>query len=69
MTVTAEALAELVIFLITQAGILIWILSNHSARLNAIETFAISRSDRGEANGRAVANLEGRFDESQKHPG
>jgi hypothetical protein len=69
MTVTPEALIELVIFLITQAGILIWILSNHAARLNAIEIFANARSDRGEANGRAVANLEGRFDESQKHTG
>ena len=69
MTITAEALAELVIFLITQAGILIWVISNHSARLNSLETFATNRSDRGEANGRAVANLEGRFDESQKHTG
>jgi hypothetical protein len=67
MNFSGEALAELVIFLITQAGILIWILSNHSARLTAIETFAITRSDRGEANGRAVANLTGRFDESESH--
>ena len=58
---------EFAIFVLTQSGILIWILSNHSARLTAIENFAITRSEHGEANGRAVANLTGRFDESESH--
>ena len=62
-------LVEAAVFLLTQSGLLVWILSNHSARISNLENCTKYRDARGNENGRDLANLTGRFEQSEKDRG
>lgn len=57
---------EFAVFVLTQSGLLVWILSNHSARISNLESRANYRDQSGSANGRELANLTGRFNQAEK---
>jgi len=57
----------LIIFLFTQAGALIWILSKHSADIENLKGWLARIDTRGDANGRNIGVLEGINDE--RHQG
>jgi hypothetical protein len=51
--------AGIVIFLLTQAGLLIWILSRHDAQIQNLIGWMRRLEDRGDVNGRNIGVLEG----------
>ena len=51
--------AGIAIFLLTQAGLLIWILSRHDAQIQNLTGWMRRLEDRGDVNGRNIGVLEG----------
>jgi hypothetical protein len=51
--------AGIAIFLLTQAGLLIWILSRHDAQIQYLIGWMRRLEDRGDVNGRNIGVLEG----------
>ena len=51
--------AGIAIFLLTQAGLLIWILSRHDAQIQNLTGWIRRLEDRGDVNGRNIGVLEG----------
>ena len=51
--------AGIAIFLLTQAGLLIWILSRHDAQIQNLTGWMRRLENRGDVNGRNIGVLEG----------
>lgn len=51
--------AGIAIFMLTQAGLLIWILSRHDAQIQNLTGWMRRLENRGDVNGRNIGVLEG----------